>query len=270
MQDTHRRLEDKVVELRSTQEQFAHAQRMEAVGRLAGGIAHDFNNILTVILGEADLALAAGAGEDGSKESLLEIRRSGERAAGLTRQLLAFSRRQLIEPTVFRLNDLVTDLEKMLVRLIGENIQLVTRADADAMAVRADRGQIEQVLMNLVVNARDAMPRGGRLVIETANVTLDDEYVRSRTEVTPGEYVMLTVSDTGSGMTDEAKAPRCGSTSPLPNGTRKPPLLRPRISSAALRQSSSWKMRWRCGRWPPGFSRGRDIGCWRRQMGRMP
>jgi signal transduction histidine kinase len=205
VEDTHQKLEDKVVELRSTQEKFAHAQRMEAVGRLAGGIAHDFNNILTVILGETDLAIATESGED-TKQSFLEIRKAGERAAILTRQLLAFSRRQLIEPTVFSLNELIADLDKMLGRLIGEDIELVSRTDAEEPAVRADRGQIEQVVMNLVVNARDAMPRGGRLVIETANVTLDEEYVRTRADVAPGPYVMIAVSDTGSGMTDDVKA----------------------------------------------------------------
>jgi signal transduction histidine kinase len=201
---THRRLEDKVAELRSTQQQFAHAQRMEAVGRLAGGVAHDFNNLLTVILGETELALATGGANDES--SLLEIRRAGERAAVLTRQLLAFSRHQLIEPITFSVNDLVADLEKMLARLIGEDVQLITRPSADVPTIRADRGQIEQVLVNLVVNARDAMPHGGRITIETTTIRLDPEYAQSRTDVAPGDYVLISVSDTGHGMSSEVQS----------------------------------------------------------------
>ena len=204
VEETHRRLEDKVEELRSTQEKFAHAQRMEAVGRLAGGIAHDFNNLLTVILGETELALKGPADE--IPASLAEIHRAGERAAVLTRQLLAFSRRQLVEPTVFSVNEMTLDLEKMLTRLIGEHIELVSRPNADVVTVRADRGQIEQVMVNLVVNARDAMPNGGQITIETVTVRLDAAYTLTRTDVTPGEYVLISVSDTGHGMTAEVQS----------------------------------------------------------------
>ena len=204
VEETHRRLEDKITELRSTQEKFAHAQRMEAVGRLAGGVAHDFNNLLTVILGETELALNAPG--DDPQSALVEIRRAGERAAVLTRQLLAFSRRQLVEPVVFSVNEMVLDLEKMLTRLIGEDITLVTRAAAEIPTVKADRGQIEQVLVNLVVNSRDAMPRGGRITIESFTVRLDAAYAQSRSDVVPGDYVMISVSDTGLGMTAETQA----------------------------------------------------------------
>jgi signal transduction histidine kinase len=204
VEETHRRLEDKINELRSTQEQFAHAQRMEAVGRLAGGVAHDFNNLLTVILGETELALKA-PGED-PEPALTEIRRAGERAAVLTRQLLAFSRRQLVEPVVFSVNEMVLDLEKMLTRLIGEDITLVTKVAAEIPTVRADRGQIEQVLVNLVVNSRDAMPKGGRITIESFTVRLDATYAQSRSDVVPGDYVMISVSDTGHGMTADIQS----------------------------------------------------------------
>jgi signal transduction histidine kinase len=204
VEETHRRLEDKISELRSTQEQFAHAQRMEAVGRLAGGVAHDFNNLLTVILGETELALKAP--EENPELALTEIRRAGERAAVLTRQLLAFSRRQLVEPVVFSVNEMVLDLEKMLTRLIGEDITLVTKSAAEIPTVRADRGQIEQVLVNLVVNSRDAMPKGGRITIESFTVRLDATYAQSRSDVVPGDYVMISVSDTGHGMTADIQS----------------------------------------------------------------
>ena len=204
VQETHRRLEAKIDELRSTQEQFAHAQRMEAVGRLAGGIAHDFNNLLTVILGETELALKL-PGEN-PETALIEIRRAGERATVLTRQLLAFSRRQLVEPVVFSVNEMVVDLEKMLTRLIGEDVKLVTKTAAEIPTVRADRGQIEQVMVNLVVNARDAMPKGGRITIETFTVRLDAAYANSRPDVVPGDYVLVSVSDTGSGMSVEVQS----------------------------------------------------------------
>jgi signal transduction histidine kinase len=214
IEDTHHRLEDKIAELRTTQQHFLHAQRMEAVGRLAGGVAHDFNNLLTVIMGETDIALAESSMEpsgepsgDGSvTRSLLQIRLAGERAALLTRQLLAFSRRQLIEPTVFDLNELVLELEKMLGRLVGENVRFTTRAAASIPTVRADRGQIEQVVMNLVVNARDALGPVGRIVLETQNVMLDEDYAQSQRDVVAGEYVMVAVSDTGTGMDEETRA----------------------------------------------------------------
>jgi signal transduction histidine kinase len=206
VEETHGRLQANLHELQSTRAQFAHAQRMDAVGRLAGGIAHDFNNLLTVILGETELALAQLPPDGEVAAGLLEVQRAGERAAALTGQLLAFSRRQLVEASAISINELVRNLEKMLTRLLGEPITLVTQAEATNPVVRADRGQIEQVVMILVVNARDAMPNGGRIVVQTANVHLDDEYVRLRPDVQVGDYVMLAVSDTGVGMTDEVKS----------------------------------------------------------------
>jgi two-component system cell cycle sensor histidine kinase/response regulator CckA len=185
---------------RLLEEQFRQAQKMEAVGQLAGGVAHDFNNLLTVILGYADL-LATEAGRESSlAEPIHEIRKAGERAASLTRQLLAFSRKQLLEPIVLGVNELVGKLEKMLRRLIGEDVELVTRLDPSVSNVRADPGQLEQVIVNLVVNARDAMPRGGRLTIETADADLDEAYAQRHAAVRPGHYAMVAVSDTGIGM----------------------------------------------------------------------
>lgn len=195
-----------ITELRRAEEQMAQAQKMEAVGRLAGGVAHDFNNLLTVILGETEIAQADLAPGHPLAESLAEVRRAGERAAVLTRQLLAFSRRQLVEPTVFPLNGVVVEMTKMLRRLIGEDLELVVKMAPDAGAVRMDRGQIEQVLANLVVNARDAMPGGGTLTIETQNVQLDEDDARGHGDLAPGRYVFLAVSDTGAGMTDDVKA----------------------------------------------------------------
>ena len=196
-------LED-VTEQRRLEQQIQQSQRMEAVGRLAGGVAHDFNNLLTVILGEVELIELER--QPLNRSTLHEIKNAAERAVGLTRQLLAFSRRQVIEPSSFRLSDPVTDITKMLDRLIGENITIVKKFAADTGVVRADRGQIEQVLTNLAVNARDAMPLGGTLCFETSNVTLDPEFAPAGDDVPPGDYVLLSVSDTGTGMTDEVKA----------------------------------------------------------------
>jgi PAS domain S-box-containing protein len=180
--------------------QLLQAQKMEAVGRLAGGVAHDFNNLLGVITGYSDLlSKNLEAGHPGRKR-LEQIQRAAERATGLTRQLLAFSRKQVLEPKVLDLNEVVADVEKMLDRLIGEDVQLVTVFGSDLGKVRADRGQVEQVLLNLVVNARDAMPRGGRLLLETSNAVLDQAYARLHPEARPGPYVLLAVSDTGHGM----------------------------------------------------------------------
>jgi PAS domain S-box-containing protein len=186
--------------------QLLQAQKMESVGRLAGGVAHDFNNLLTVILGETELVLAELPEDDSRRPGLGEVMKAAKRAEGLTRQLLAFSRQQVVEPTTFNLNDLVADVDKMLRRLIGEDIDLASRPAADLGGVKADRGQIEQVLINLAVNARDAMPEGGKLTIETANVTLDEDYARNHPYVTPGEYVLLAISDSGVGMSEEIKA----------------------------------------------------------------
>ncbi|MGH7569267.1 MAG: response regulator [Gemmatimonadales bacterium] len=194
-----------VTEQRGIEHQLRQAQKMEAVGRLAGGLAHDFNNILTAITGYAGLLLEDLAAADARRGDVDEIRRAAERAAALTRQLLAFSRQQVLAPRVLDLNDLVTNLDNMLRRLIGEDVELVTVPAPDLGAIRADPGQLEQVLVNLVVNARDAMPEGGRLTIETANVTLDEDYTRLHAPALPGQYVLLAVSDTGTGMDPETR-----------------------------------------------------------------
>ncbi len=194
-----------ITELRQVEERLLQSQKMEALGQLAGGIAHDFNNLLTVILAETEF-LEKTLPPEIPREELREIHRVGERAALLTRQLLAFSRRQLVEPVVFDLNELVLEMATMLGRLLGEHIQLRTHLSPDAGSVRADRGQIEQVIANLAVNARDAMPRGGTLTLRTTSVQLDETVAQSHAGLLPGEYVMLTVSDTGSGMTEDVRA----------------------------------------------------------------
>src|ERR1051326_293806 len=192
--------------LRKSEEQFRQSQKLEAVGLLAGGIAHDFNNLLTAINGYSELALMKLKQEDPLHRNLEEIKKSGERAANLTRQLLAFSRKQMLQPRVLDLNSVVVDIEKMLRRLIGEDINLRTSFDPALGSTKADPGQIEQVVMNLAVNARDAMPAGGKLTIETANIYLDERYAREHVGVTPGRYVMLAVTDTGTGMDAETQA----------------------------------------------------------------
>ncbi|MCC6574971.1 MAG: response regulator [Planctomycetes bacterium] len=183
-------------------EQLRQAQKMEAIGQLAGGIAHDFNNILTVIIGYADLAREK---QSADAEAWAQVGRAGERAAALTRQLLAFSRRQIIAPKTLSLNESIAEMAKMLKRLIGEDVALLSRLTLDPWLVSADPSQVEQVVMNLAVNARDAMPSGGKLTIETANMVLDEEYARTRPGVTPGEYFMLAISDTGIGMDAETQ-----------------------------------------------------------------
>jgi len=188
------------------EEGLRQSQRMEAVGRLAGGVAHDFNNLLTAILGYGSLLASRFAPDASGREEVDEILRASERAATLTQQLLAFSRKQVLEPVVLDVNDLVRNLEKMLRRLIGEDLELATGLDPSAGKVRADPGQLEQVIMNLVVNARDAMPHGGRLTIETANTDLDEAYAQRHASVRPGRYVMVAVSDTGTGMNAETQA----------------------------------------------------------------
>jgi signal transduction histidine kinase/ActR/RegA family two-component response regulator len=192
--------------LRSTEQQLQQAQKLEAVGRLAGGIAHDFNNLLTAIGGYAQLTLKRLPDHDPLKSNVREIEKAGERAAALTRQLLAFSRRQVLQPKVINLNAIISDLNNMLSRLIGEDIELRTALEGELNSVRADPGQMEQVIMNLAVNARDAMPDGGKLTIETANVYLDEFYARDHLSVIPGNYVMLALSDTGIGMDSETQA----------------------------------------------------------------
>jgi PAS domain S-box-containing protein len=189
-----------ITERKQLEEQFHQAQKMEAVGRLAGGVAHDFNNLLTAILGCADLALdtlKVGAPE---RDDVEEIRKAALRAADLTRQLLAFSRQQVIAPTVLDPNDVVVNMDKLLRRLLGEDVELRAALAQDLGAVKADASQLEQVVLNLAVNARDAMPNGGQLTIETQNVELDEAYVRGHVSAQPGGYIMIAVSDTGIGM----------------------------------------------------------------------
>jgi PAS domain S-box-containing protein len=195
-----------VTEKRSLEAQLAQSQKMESVGRLAGGVAHDFNNLLGVIGGYGELVRKRVKGDPRLLHYVEDIVKAADRAAGLTRQLLAFSRKQVLQPKVLDLNAVVGEMEKMLRRLIGEDVQLATVFDDRLGTVKADPGQVEQVLMNLVVNARDAMPRGGRLTIETQNVDLDRKYCRRHPEVPPGRYVMIAVSDTGQGMPPEVKA----------------------------------------------------------------
>ena len=194
-----------ITEHKRLETQFFQSQKMETVGRLAGGIAHDFNNILTVIKGYSQLLLHGLKEGDPLRETVGEIKKSTERAENLTRQLLTFSRSQVMEMKVIDLNDLVQNLEKMLRRLIGEDIELIIVLMEEPVRVKVDPGQMEQVILNLAVNARDAMPNGGKLAIETENVELDENYARTHIGVTPGSYVMLSVSDTGVGMTSEVK-----------------------------------------------------------------
>jgi PAS domain S-box-containing protein len=185
--------------------QLRVSQKMEGIGRLAGGIAHDFNNLLTAILGYSELMEAQLPDDEDLRSSLREIHQAGERAAALTRQLLAFSRRQVLQPKLLDLNAVVSEMEKLLRRLIGEDVALTTRLDPALGSVKADPGQLEQVLMNLAVNARDAMPEGGTLTIETANTELDAGFAMAHPGARSGEYAVLTVADTGIGMSDEVR-----------------------------------------------------------------
>src|SRR5213082_2329455 len=186
-----------VTDQRRLQQQVLQSQKMEAVGRLAGGVAHDFNNLLTVITSYSDLLLEDLGPDDPKRDDVGQIRQAAEGAAALTRQLLAFSRQQVLEPKVLDLKATVAATEKLLKRLIGEDVQLTTSLAPDLGAVKADPGQLEQVIINLAVNARDAMPAGGRLTIEAANMVVESR---------PGRYVMLAVSDTGIGMDEQTKA----------------------------------------------------------------
>jgi two-component system, cell cycle sensor histidine kinase and response regulator CckA len=193
-------LVEDITDLRRTEEQLLQAQKMEAVGRLAGGVAHDFNNLLTAILGYSELVLQDLGGDHPSAADVKEIRAAGQSAESLTRQLLTFSRRQILQPQTLDLNKVLTRVDGLLQRIIGEDIDLTMKLTAPLGRVSADPGQIEQVVLNLAVNARDAMPHGGKLTIETANVTLDDDYVSQHTGATVGPHVMVAVTDTGTGM----------------------------------------------------------------------
>ena len=195
-----------ITERKLLENQLQQSRRMEAVGRLAGGIAHDFNNLLTIIKGYAELALQRTGVQQDLRADITQIENAAERASTLIRQLLAFSRRQVLQPKIIDLNAIVQGLDKLLGRLMGEHIDMVTRCGTKVGNVKADPAQIEQVIMNLVVNARDAMPKGGRLTVETANVELDSAYARDHVSVKPGAYVMLAVSDTGTGMSPETVA----------------------------------------------------------------
>ncbi len=192
--------------IKRAEQQLLQAQRMQLVGQLAGGIAHDFNNLLTIINGHTEALFTSLRADFRACMRIQEIARAGDRAAGLTRQLLAFSRQQIFKSRLLSLNDLVTDFQRVLGRLISENIQLTTNLSPNLGQVKADPNQIEQVLVNLTVNARDAMPTGGHLSIETANVELDEVYARSHPEAKPGHYAVLAVSDTGCGMDKETQA----------------------------------------------------------------
>jgi PAS domain S-box-containing protein len=199
-------IQEDVTDTRSLEAQLRQAQKMEAVGRLAGGVAHDFNNLLTVITSYSQLLLEDMAAADPRRADLQEIQRAAIGAAGLTRQLLAFSRQQVLEPRVLNLNDVLSAAGKMLQRLIGEDVALQLTLAPDLGNVKADPGQIEQVIMNLAVNARDAMPDGGKMTIETSNIDLDATYAAQHAVVAPGSYILVAVTDTGSGMDEPTKA----------------------------------------------------------------
>jgi two-component system, cell cycle sensor histidine kinase and response regulator CckA len=195
-----------ITESKRMEEMLLHAQKMEAVGQLAGGVAHDFNNLLGVILGYTELLLVRVGPNDRQRKDIQEIQKAGERAALLTRQLLAFSRKQVLQPVVLDLNVVVAGAEKLLRRLIGENIELIVALDPDLCRVKADHGQIEQIIMNLAVNARDAMHDGGKLTIETSNIELDEKFAALLPSTLPGPHVILAVTDTGCGMDAKTQA----------------------------------------------------------------
>jgi PAS domain S-box-containing protein len=191
--------------LRFSEAQLRQAQKMEAVGRLAGGVAHDFNNVLTAIFGYADLLLDGLPVEDRRREDVEEIKRAANRAAALTRQLLAFSRKQVMQPRRLSLNETIDSIRKLLAKLVGDDIELHVELDPDLGRVLADPGQLEQVLMNLAANARDAMPEGGRLTMRTANVELQPEDITGLAGIRPGKFVQLVVSDTGHGVPEDVR-----------------------------------------------------------------
>jgi two-component system cell cycle sensor histidine kinase/response regulator CckA len=195
-----------ITERKMLEEQLRQSQKLEAIGMLAGGVAHDFNNLLTAIIGYSELTLSQLRREDPLHQNISEVKKAADRAAGLTRQLLAFSRKQVMQPKILNLNLIVSELEKMLHRVIGEDIELRTMLEPEIGSVKADPGQIEQVIMNLAVNARDAMPQGGKLTIETQHIYLNEEYARQHIAINPGSYIMLAVSDTGIGMDEQTQA----------------------------------------------------------------
>jgi PAS domain S-box-containing protein len=195
-----------VTQMVQLEEQFRQAQKMEALGQLAGGIAHDFNNLLTIIQLSTRLLQKNIRPEDPLGEHIQRIQDTGERAGALTKQLLSFSRREIIEPRILTLNQVVSDLSRMLKRIIGEDIELETRLDDKLWTIRIDPTQVDQIVLNLVVNARDAMPQGGSLLIETSNATLDEAYAAHNVDVLPGDYVLLSITDTGVGMDEETQA----------------------------------------------------------------
>ncbi len=194
-----------ITDRKKLEEQLRQAQKMEAIGNLAGGIAHDFNNLMTVVTGYSQFVLNKVAEESPLRADIEEIKKAGQRAASLTRQLLAFSRRQVLSPELVSLGDVVSNIKEMLKRLIGETIELVVTSGSDLRRVKADPGQIEQIIMNLALNARDAMPDGGKLLIETDNIDLDATYCGQWSDVRPGPHVVLAVSDTGTGMDAETQ-----------------------------------------------------------------
>jgi len=194
-----------ITETKRMEEMFRQAQKMEAVGRLAGGVAHDFNNLLSVIIGYGEIVEESLKKDDPLRAKAEQINKAGRRAVGLTRQLLAFSRQQILEPTILNLNSIVSDVHKMLQRLIGEDIELVTALAPHLASVKADQGQIEQIIMNLAVNSRDAMPEGGTLTIETTNLEADELYALNHPGLVAGSYVMLRVTDVGTGMDAETQ-----------------------------------------------------------------
>jgi signal transduction histidine kinase len=195
-----------LTERKRLEEQFRQAQKLESIGQLAGGVAHDFNNLLTIISGYAFTVLSDLPVQHPVYESIEEISKAASRAADLTRQLLTFSRNEVVEPKNIVLNDTIRNFDRMLRRLIGEDIELILHLDPEVGEIRADPGHIEQVIMNLAVNARDAMPTGGKLIIETSRVFVDEQFPRMHPSIATGSYVMLTVSDTGTGMSPEVQS----------------------------------------------------------------
>ena len=198
--EAYRKLEDETAERIKLEQQVLHIQKMESVGRLAAGIAHDFNNVLSVIIGYSDLLLTTVPADDPVHKKIQRIHDSGSKAATLTRQLLAFSRKQVLEKKVISINTVIHNFLKILGKMAGDDIVITTYLSEENCLVEADPGQIEQIIMNLIVNAKDAMPSGGEIIIETEEITLDQHYVNKRIEVKPGQYILMVVSDTGEGM----------------------------------------------------------------------